>query len=550
MRASWAFAALALVSVAPAQPIGSRPPKLVLLISVDQFRNDYVERFQPYFLPAKSGGTLGGIRFLTETGIQYLDAHYNHIPTATGPGHAILMTGSIPAVNGIIGNDWWDRVANEEHYVVDDKTVKTVGGKSKPMSPRPLKVTTVGDELKLATNGKSRVVGVSFKDRAAILMAGHAADEVVWFDGSTGNMVTSTFYARDGKLPAWVQQINDAKTTQSCFGKKWEPVMPAASYGLTVPVPGQKPAADGKVFSHEIGSKGKVDKTYFTEFTTSPFGQQFIFDTVQKAIDANKLGQHDVPDVLVVNLATNDYIGHKFGPNSAEVLDISVHTDRLLSKLFNSLNKSIPGGIDNVAIIVTADHGVAPIPEVGEEFGLEAHRFDVPTKAIVKALNEKYGEAEWLLGEGLYEQNVFLNRALIASKGLSLNDVSKVAAEAAAKAPGVFTAFTRDQLMNNQLPTWPWTQRVLNGFHPFLGGDLMVIESPGTLFGEGTGTSHGSPWAYDTHVPILFRVGGQKPQKVSRTVYTYDIASTVSQLLGIEYPSGNVGHPLVEVLSH
>ncbi len=542
-------AVLAMCGAAAAQSkIGIKPPKLVLLISIDQFRADYTERLYPYFLPVKSGSKIGGFRFLMETGARYLDAHHNHVPTATGPGHATLMTGSEPAIDGIIGNDWFDRKTGKPVYCVDDASVKTIGGTSKPMSPKNLKVTTVGDELKMATAGKSKVVGVSFKDRAAILMAGHAADTVIWFDSSNGNWVTSSFFAPSGSLPGWVQEFNQGRSVDKPVNEAWEPLLPNEAYGITRRNPGEPTSSETKPFSHKLSTIGTPGKTYYSQFTTSGQGQAFLFKAAERAIEAEALGPHDVPDILVVNLATNDYVGHRYGPNSPEAMDITVRTDRLLSELFNDLDHRL--GIDNVDIVVTADHGVLPVPEEsGNTYRTSSKRIvDLPAKGIAKALSKTYGEGSWLLGDGIYEQNLFLNHALIEQKGLKLEEVEKTAAEAAAAQPGVFASFTRTQILNNQLPQWDWTKLVLNGYHPQLGGDAMVLEAPGIYFGDGTGTGHGSAWAYDSHVPLLLRGPGITKGVYGRRVHTADIASTLCHLLGVEYPTGNVGQPLFEAL--
>jgi arylsulfatase A-like enzyme len=541
--------ALALFAVA-AQPfaqtgIGVNPPKLVLMISIDQFRNDYVDRFAPYYLPGRSGGRLGGFRYLAETGANFRDAHHNHIPTATGPGHATLMTGSEPNLNGIVGNEWFDRTLAEGKgkavYCVEDPNVVTVGGTSGPMSPRNLKVTTVGDELKMATNGRSRVVGIAFKDRASILMAGHAADTVIWFDGGTGNWVTSSWYAPNKQLPTWVDRLNREGRVQKLVGKVWEPLLPAPAYANARKAPAEKPSAGVQPFSHPLGAT--ADRNFYGAFTNSSYGNEYVFETVERALDEERLGQRDVPDVLVVNLSTNDYIGHRYGPNSPEVMDISIRTDRLLSNLFNSLQRRI--GMDNVAVVVTADHGVLPIVEEAREtYRVDAMRVTTNVgRTVEQALDRTLGDGDWVLGNVLYEQNFYLNRATVAAKGLKIEDVERAAAAVASEVPGVYHAFTRTQVMNNGLPRWAWTELLNNGYHPKLSGDLLVIEAPGNYVYP-LGTGHGSPWAYDSHVPILVRARGIKPGSYTQRVTTADIAPTLSHLLGIEYPTGNVGKVL------
>ncbi len=535
---------LALAALAPPALLPPNAPKLVLLISIDQGRADYIDRFSNLYLPPKKGGTLGGFRWLSETGVRYTDAHHHHLPTATGPGHSILMTGSVPALNGIVGNDWWDRTAGKPHYVTDDDTVQTVGANDRSglMSARPLKVTTVGDELRMATNDRSKVVGISFKDRAAILMAGHSADEVVWYDYDTGSFVTSTYFAKS--LPTWTEEFNRSRVVDGFLGKSWAPSLPESSYVNARNAPHE---TGPKMFSHAFGTE--KNRKYYANVVTSGDGQNLIFDLTEKAIDADGLGRHDVPDVLVLNLATNDYVGHAWGPNSPEVMDLWAITDKRLSRLFNKLDKAVPGGIDNVAIVVTADHGIAPILADAQKDRIDSNRLnggDV-VKAVDAALGAKYGAGKWVLG-GLYEQNLYLDRTLIAGKGLKAEEVERTAADAAATVPGIYSAYTRSQILEGRLPNSSWSEWVTNGMNPLYGGDVMVLEAPNQVYTGATGTSHGSAWAYDTHVPIMTHWGGQKAQKVARQVYTHDIASTLCTLLGIEYPSGNVGRPLFESL--
>ena len=520
-------------------------PKLVLLVSIDQFRADYVDRFSEHYLPARAGGRIGGFRFLTETGAHFTDAHHNHVPTATGPGHATLMTGSEPFLDGIAGNEWFDRSTGKSVYVVDDPNVTTIGGTSGPMSPKNLKVTTVGDELKMATNGKSKVVGIALKDRAAILMAGHAADTVIWFDPGTGNWVTSSFYA--SKLPVWVDQLNGEKIPFQSSGKDWKPLLSADAYSKTRPAPFAK--TTDPMFSHKLPEVSAPAKNAFTAFASSSFGQEYVFKTVERAIDSEQLGQSGNTDVLVVNLSTNDYVGHAYGPNSPEVLDISIRTDRLLSELFQKIDAKV--GIDNVDIVLTADHGVVPIVEESNDVyktGVQRVLDATIVKAVRTALVEKFGEGDWILGNGMYEMNFYLNRATIAAKKLKARDVEEAAAEAAKTVPGVYVAFTKTQIEHGELPAWTWTSLVSNGYYPALSGDLMVFLAPGNYAGGGTGTGHGEPWKYDSHVPILFRGPGVRSGRFARSVTTADIAPTLCNILGIEYPTGCVGHPLFELL--
>lgn len=546
MKTSAVVALIGLTAVSVAQRPALHRPKLVVAISVDQFRDDYVSRYYNLFLPARSGGKIGGFRFLMDTGAWFKDAHHNHVPTATGPGHATLLTGSEPGIDGIVGNDWWDRAKGKAMYCVDDKNVETVGGTSNPMSPFNLKVTTLGDEMKLATAGRSKVVGIALKDRAAILMSGHAADDVVWFDNNTGNWVTSTWYAPSKQLPSWAAKINADRLVDKAFGAKWEPILPEAAYQYTRKTVGKK--ADGKEFSYTLGTPGgKPDKAFWAGMWTSYWGNEFTTQSAIRAVEAEKLGQHDVPDLLAISYSSNDYIGHAYGPNSPEALDATVRTDQTLSELFNALDKAV--GIENVTIVLSADHGVLPVPEEAKASQIPDTRYpDAIAKNVRAALNAAYGEGDWVLGNGMYEQNFYINREVAKEKKIPMSEVEKTAAEAAMTTPGVFVAFTRTQLMLGQVPGWDWTKRAIYGFSPTIGGDLMVFEAPGTLFGGVSGTSHGSAWEYDSHVPLLLRGPGINKGIYTRRVATADIAPTLSLLLGIEYPSGNQGKPLSEAI--
>lgn len=537
-----ALAILFACGIATAAPAPSKP-RLVVVISIDQFRADYVDRFADHYLSAKSGGKIGGFRYLAEQGANFTDAHYSHIPTATGPGHATILTGSIPALHGIVENEWYNRETKKVVYCVDDELSKTVGGPSKPMSPRNLLVTTVGDELKMATNGRAKVVGISFKDRAAILLAGHAADTVIWFDTLNGAWVTSDFYAN--KLPQWVEQINTTKRPDAEVGMTWSPLLPAADYALARKPPFELNSPD-PVFSHKVDGTGR---SKYRNWTTSPFGQQYVFDTVKAALVNEELGKDEIPDILAVNLATNDYIGHAFGPNSPEVMDISVRTDRMLSDLFNTLDKQVPGGMKNVTVVVTADHGVLPIvEEANNPFRLPATR--IPDGAIQKSVNAtlvaKFGAGAWV--ESVQGQHLYLNHALIESKDLDLSDVGDAVVKALPFIPGVLGGFTAECVSEGEIPDWPWAKMVTNNLNPRRSGDVFVLESPGSYFGDGTGTGHGSAWSYDNHVPILMAGFGIKRGVNNETVHVVDIASTLARLLHIESPTGNVGNPLAKAL--
>ncbi len=534
------IASLALAAAASA--MAAEKPRLVIVLSIDQFRGDYLQRFADLFLPANQGGKVGGFKYLMEQGANYQDAHHAHLPTATGPGHAAILTGSAPAFHGIIGNDWFDPATKREVYCVEDPNVTTVGGTSGPMSPRNLKSTTVGDELKQATNGASKVVGVAFKDRAAILMAGHAADSVVWLDGKTGGWVSSSFYCANNQLPQWAQDINGKKLIDAAKGKTWEPLLPDKDYARARTAPGYKAPTNGKPFSHAVGS--------ISDFTYSGFANDFVFQTAEAAIAGENLGQDDNPDILVINLSTNDYIGHAYGPNSPEVLDITVRTDRAISAFLNNVKGSVKGGLNSVLFVLTGDHGVVTVPEEARDvYRTGAARVPGGTrvKAVNDALTAKYGAGKWLLSLG--EPNGWLDRDLIKSKNLDLAEVRRTAANGLLTAPGVLATFTYEDVLRNQLPAWPLSSMIALNFNPKMAGDIIVIDEPGIYLGDRPmGTGHGSPWDYDSHVPLVLTGPMVHKGTFNRRVLVADLASTLSKILGCEVPTGNIGKPLTEAL--
>ncbi len=451
-------------------------------------------------------------------------------------------------MDGIVGNEWYDPATidwasgkrPEEVYCVSDPETTEINSGGK-MSARNLQVTTLGDELKLATAGKGKVVGVAFKDRAAILMAGHGADAVVWTNGKGGWSSTS-YFCPSGALPVWVDKLNADKTFDMHIGQAWEPLLPADAYSLTKKAPAEKAPTAGQVFSHDLGSEG--DKSFYSNLATSGFGNDVVEIAVERAVAGEALGQDDVPDLLVVNLSSNDYVGHRYGPDSPEVMDTAVRTDRMLSRLFNFLDRAVPGGLAEVTIVVTADHGVLPIPEESakdvrtgvrrvSEAAIEAN--------VDKALSAKYGEAKWCW---LATPNLYLNRPMIESKKLDPAEVQRVAAAAAMTTPGVYAALTQSDVWAGRVPKTHWAEMASNSLNPKLSGDVLVFEAAGDYMGGGTGTGHGSPWIYDSHVPILVCGKGIAKGRHSERVYTNGIAATLAHLLHVEYPSGCIGHIL------
>lgn len=545
-----------------AVPAGPRP-RLVVLISIDQFRADYLTRFADLYLPAVTGSEggaakVGGFRYLMERGAYFADAHHDHFPLFTGPGHSVLLTGAPPYKSGIVGNYWFDRGLGpgKRRYCVEDSDSPLVGiaaaEPAKPprtgVSPATLRVSTVGDELKMATGGRAKVWGLAIKDRAAILMAGRLADGVLWFDDETGGWISSKFYRPDGTLPEWVAQLNSRHPVDAWFGKEWLLSVPRSALARLW-TPGSRFANDpwalGTGFPHLVKGGGqKPGQNFYLAFTTTPFGNDFVFDTARELVAREKLGRGATPDLLAINLSSNDYIGHAFGPDSPEVLDVSVRTDRQLSGFLNFLARAVPGGLPSVTLVVTADHGVAPVPGALKEarFPAGAYSEDEVKSAAAKALADAFGAGDWV--EDLVEENLYLKLAGLAAKGDAAARAEEVAAAAVARLPGIYAAYTRSQILAGELPHTDIGRRVERSFHPKVSGDVVLVSDPFWVPGKLTGTTHGSPYAYDTSVPLLIAGAGIRPGRYRDRVSTLDIAPTLAHLLGVLEPAGNEGRIL------
>lgn len=526
-------------------------PRLVVLISIDQFRADYLTRYADLFTSTVRAEDPRGFRRFMERGAWYSDAHHDHFPLFTGPGHAVLVTGAQPAASGIVGNEWADRVTGERTYCVRDDASPIVGGSGMGISPRSLHVSTVGDELKIATGGRAKVWSLAFKDRAAVLMGGHLANGAVWLDAKEGKWVSSRWYFKDGGLPAWAESSHPKTAwTESV----WKTDVPADALSR-VWLPKNEYLRDafalGPAFPHALAGGPKSDKPadYWKAFTATPLGNKFVLDVALDLLETESLGKDDVPDLLAINLSSNDYLGHAFGPDSPEVLAMTVETDRCLADFMESAVRLVPGGWSSVTFVVTADHGVAPIPEALKDAGFDAGRYDenAVEKAIAAALGDRVkadpqaGAASWSVR--LVEQNVWLNHARLTG---SADEASEIAAGVLRATPGIAAAFTRDDILHGRLPPTDLAARVAKGFNARVSGDVVFVMDPYWLPVEAKyATSHGSPYAYDTSVPILFAgFGVRAPGRYRGRVSTLDIAATLADELGVLQPSGCEGRCL------
>ena len=540
-------------------------PRLVLLIAVDQFRYDYLERFGDLFGP-------NGFRRLLRDGASWTQSNYDHIPTYTAPGHATMMTGAYPAETGIVGNEWPDRATGKNVSSVSDTTVTLIGGapNEAASSPRRLMCSTVGDELRLVTNDRSKVIGISIKDRAAILPAGRHANAAYWFSWNNGNMVSSTYYFND--LPTWVVSFNNSHPADKYFGKKWERLLPESEYlkraGADAP-PWEnigKIAGDTNTFPHTVtGGAATTGSAFYNALDFTPFSNDLLVSFTEQALVSEQLGQDDDTDVLSVSFSANDYVGHRYGPYSQEVMDVTLRVDQQIGTLLDFVNAKV--GLSNSIVIFTADHGVAPIPEHAAALGLGGARIrgDDVMKALRSAISARYNpqnktpdptadyiykyEYSGALRDAFTNGNVYFNYDALKRDGVSLDDITEVVGRAALTVPGIARFFTRSQLQRGETSiTDPIERRALHGFYPSRSGDLVLIPEPYKYLNETITATHGSPYSYDTNVPTVIMSSGIIPGRYYEAASPADIAPTVCALLGITKPSAATGRVLTEAL--
>jgi predicted AlkP superfamily pyrophosphatase or phosphodiesterase len=501
------FSGLFLAATSLAAPPPPQP-KLVLAISVDQFRYDYLTRFRSDYT--------GGLHHLLTKGAVFTNARYEHFPTVTAIGHSTFLTGATPSISGIIGNDWWERESKRNVASVLDEKAQLLGGQGAGASPRRMRVSTVGDELKIATGSKSKVIGVSLKDRSAILPAGHMADGAYWFDNKTGNFVSSTYYFAD--LPAWVKDYNAGRPADRYKAATW----------LTYSLP------------------GVITDKFYASLAPSPFGNELVAEFAQLALSAESLGKDAFTDVLCISFSSNDSVGHEKGPDAPEVREISRRTDEILARLLKAVDAQV--GLAHTLIVLTADHGVAPMPEVNQARRMPGGRLKPGSifDAVNTALTARYGEGKWILSPSEY--SLYLDWDLIRDKGLDENEVTETAKKAALAVPSVLRVYTRRQLMNGAALEDQLGRRVMNGFDGKRSADLTILLEPYWIYSK-SGTSHGTTFSYDAHVPVIFCGPGIRPGRYHQSIAINDIAPTLATILNVETPSGSMGRPLAEIIA-
>ena len=562
-----ATVALILCSALPSSAQDKKKPRLVLQITVDQLRGDLPRRYYSEFGE-------GGFRYVYEKGVVYEAAFHRHANTETIVGHTTLATGADPSTHGMVGNVWLDRESGKLIYNIEDSRypllTKNAGvdsdaeidptqrlATSEGRSPAAILVSTFSDELALSNAGKSKIFGISVKDRGAVSMAGHAG-KAFWFSKKTGEFVTSTYYYKE--YPSWVKAWNAKQIAFSYSGKSWELMHDRSAYLFgnrgDVPYETSFPGY-GRVFPHPFG---KSDGKYFTTLLTlSPVGDELALSFAEAVIEGEKLGQSGNTDYLSISFSSTDYVGHLFGPSSLESEDNLLRLDRTLAELFKFVDQKV--GLANTVIVVSADHGAAEIPGYSNEFGIDAKYFKpdaldpktLEKQPAIEALKKKLGIDKELI-QSYFQPYVYLNHEVVQERGLNLAEVERTVAAELEKIDGIWLAAPSSALADGAFPNTPLEEAILRNYNSKRSGDIYVVFKPAWFINDSDGLSvastHGSPWRYDQFVPVIFLVPGMPPQRVFREISTVDVAPTLSAILGITYPSGSVGKPLVEVLQN
>lgn len=515
-------------------------PKLVVGIVIDQMRWDYLYRYYNLYLPD------GGFKRLLNQGFSCENTMIPYIPSFTACGHTSIYTGSVPAIDGITGNEWWDYDLSKLMYCTEDDSAKTIGSNTSEgkMSPQNMLVTTIGDELRLATNFQSKVIGIALKDRAAILPAGHSANAAFWYDDTTGNWITSSYYMKD--LPQWVKEFNSKRLVDSFYAKDWNTLYPLSEYTQSAPdeEPYEYRPFGGKAgFPYSL--KPYIGKVYGMIHVV-PYGNTFTFDLAKAAIKSEQLGNSANTDMLAISISTTDYIGHTFGPNSVEAEDNFLRLDKDIGDFLDFLDQQIGKG--QYLVFLTADHGVAHVPAFLKQHSIPAGNVDDGkiTDQLNALLKEKFNTDNLVIG--IVNNQVFLDHNLISSSHkIDQQKVDDAVIDFLMHQPGIARAFALEDLNEVTLNS-TIKNKVTNGYYPSRCGDIQIIFQPQWIDGFLiAGTTHGEWNPYDAHIPLVWYGWNITPGKTNREVYMTDIAPTIAAMLRIQMPSGSVGKVITEI---
>ena len=519
-----------------------KKPKLVIGIVIDQMRYDYLTRFADRY------GKDGFNRIL-KNGFSLENAHYNFIPTYTAVGHASIYAGTSPNNHGIISNNWYDKVLKKSIYCVDDVNYKTIGndGIVGQKSPHRLYTTTVADQLQLAQNMQGKTIGIAIKDRSAILPVGHTANAAYWYDaGNKNQWITSSFYMEE--LPDWVKAFNSNNKADAYLNKAWETLYDIKTYSQS--------RADNNIYENNLNGQEKPvfpknlkklreQNDNFSLIKTIPAGNTYTIDFAKAVIKGEQLGKSEFTDFLAVSFSSTDYVGHRYGVASVETEDTYLRLDKDLGHFFNFLDTEV--GKENYTLFLTADHAAVHVPSYLQSLKIPAHYINTTKlKKFLSDITQKYFNSKELI-ENISNYQIFLNQEKIEALGFNKNTVAQRLADEVLSFDKIYKAVTAKTLQ-----TTNFTEGIMHslqqGYNPKFSGDVLMIPYPATLNYSRKGTSHGSGYSYDTHVPVIFYGNGIKKGASKKTYKIIDIAPTISNLLKIEAPNGTSGKIIEEVL--
>ena len=513
-------------------------PKLVVGIVVDQMRWDFLYRFYDRYTPN------GGFKRLMNMGFNCNNTMIPYVPTYTATGHSCIYTGSLPSITGITGNEWYDNEKRSYVYCTSDSNANTIGSitAAGKMSPRNMLTTTICDELKLATNFRSKVIGIALKDRGGILPAGHSANAAYWYDPKVGQWITSTYYMNE--LPGWVTSFNNQKLVDKYYAQGWKTLYPISSYvQSTSDTNNYEVKTFGKGFPYDLSSL--VGKNY-NPILATPYGNTLTSEFAKESIDKEKLGMDSITDFLAISYSSTDYVGHSFGPNSVEIEDTYLRLDAELGSLLDYLDSKV--GKNQYLVFLSADHGVAHVPAFMKDNKIPAGNLLVNTMVdtLNMTLKQKFGVENLVID--LINHQVVLNiPAITANSRLVLNDIKLWIIQYLLKQEAVMDAFALNELQNTMLPAIQ-KEMIANGFYAKRCGQIYVVFKPQWLEGfERGGTTHGLWNPYDAHIPLLWYGWSVKPGTTYRDIYMMDIAATLAALLKIQMPNGSVGKVITEL---
>ena len=510
-------------------------PKLVVGLVIDQMRWDFLYRYNDLY-------TTNGFKRLLKEGYSCENTLIPYMPTYTAPGHTCVYTGSVPAIHGIVGNNWYDKITGTGVYCTQDDAAQTVGSKSiaGKMSPKNLWATTVTDELRLATNFKSKVIGIAIKDRGAILPAGHSANAAYWYDGEEGKWITSSHYMKE--LPVWVNDFNANDFAAKYMSKSWNLDTAKSLYIQStednMPFEGNILGEAGVVFPHQLAS---IKTGIYEAFKTTPFANTFTFDFAKAVVKNEQLGKNSVPDFLAVSISATDYIGHTFGPNSMEIEDTYLKLDKDIADFLQYLDKVV--GKDNYLFFLTADHGVAHVPAFLNQHAIPGAAVDEAglLKKINQSVEDKFGVKKAVIT--ILNYQVYLGESFPEKR----KEIIDFIISELKKEDFIVNAVELETLNEATIPE-PQKKMMINGYTPNRSGDIQFIFKPGYFDGGTKGTTHGLWNPYDAHIPLLFYGWNVKQGKTNRETYMTDIAATIAAMLQIQMPSGCVGKVITEVI--